>query len=135
MRAIERVADLDPDCQGLGRWQGAAAPQTLGERFAVEKLEHEEVDAVFTADIEQGADVRMLERRNRARLPLEPLAQLRVGGQRRGKHFDRDGTVEPGVARAIHLAHAPGPERRDHLIRPESDARRHRHRVGRLYGA
>ena len=53
------------------------AHQVIGERFAVEVLEYQEVGVAVAADVEQRADVRMLERRDRACLALEPLAQLR----------------------------------------------------------
>jgi len=40
------------------------------------------------------------------------------------KNLDRDGTFEPRVARAIHLAHATRAQRRLNLVRPELYASR-----------
>jgi hypothetical protein len=78
--------------------------------------------------------VRVIQRRDRARFAIEPLAQLRVGGELRRQHLDRDDPIEPGVARAIDLTHAARPKRRDNLIRPESNAGRHGHGAAGLYG-
>ena len=60
------------------------------------------------ADVVERADVRMIERRDRARLALEALAQLRVGRERRRQDLDRDRAVEPRVAGAVDFAHAAG---------------------------
>ena len=74
------------------------------------------------ADVEQRADVRMIERRDRARLALEAVAKLRVGRERRGEDLDRDGAIEPRVARAIDLAHAARADERDDFIGAETHA-------------
>jgi hypothetical protein len=55
----------------------------------------------------------------------------------RGEDFDRDGAIEPRVARAIDFSHSTRAEERDHLIRAESSAGRQGHdidEVARLYG-
>ena len=51
-------------------------------------------------------DVGVVERANRLRLVAEALDVVRIGGQRRGQHFDGDLTIEHGVARLIDLGHA-----------------------------
>ena len=48
-------------------------------------LQDEVVDAVLMSDVEQRADVRMIQRRDGARLAVEAVAQLRVGGELRGE--------------------------------------------------
>ena len=88
----------------------------------VEILQHEEVDTVLMTDIEQRADVRMIERRDRPRLALEALAQLRVRGERRGQNFDRDDALETRIAGAIHLAHTAFAERGENLVGSEASA-------------
>jgi hypothetical protein len=40
----------------------------------------------------------MGEPRNGARFAVEACAELRVGGQRLGKHLDRDGAIEARVS-------------------------------------
>ena len=88
VRLVERVADLDGDLQRLVRIEaaGAATGQAFGECLPFEILQHEEVDAVLMPDVEQRADVRMIERRDRARLAVEAVAQLagRPRATRRG---------------------------------------------------
>ena len=88
MRGVERAGDLDGDRQRFRQRQGrtrlSAPRQTLLERFAVEQLHHEEGGAVVIADVEQRADVGVGELRDRARFAVEPLAQLRIGGERAG---------------------------------------------------
>ncbi len=44
--------------------------------------------------------------RDRPRLALEALAQLRIGGDVIGQNLDGDRAVEAGVPRPIHFAHA-----------------------------
>ena len=87
MRLVERVADLDRDLQCLVRIEsdpfGPATGQAFGQRLAFEILQHE-VSRLPScmSDVEQRADVRMIERRDRARLTLETVAKLRIGGER-----------------------------------------------------
>ena len=58
--------------------------------------------------------------RDRLRLALEALAQLRIGGERARENLDRDGAVEARVARLVDLAHAAGAEQRDDSYGPSS---------------
>jgi hypothetical protein len=60
-------------------------------------------------------------------LAVEPLAELRIGGELLRQDFDGDGPIEPRVARAIDLAHAPGADRRENLVRAEAGAWLERH--------
>jgi hypothetical protein len=90
---------------------------------------HDEIgDAVVFVDVMERADVRMRELRDDPRLPIEALAELRVGGERVGQHFDRNGAIETRVARLVDLAHPAGAERPQDLVRSESGAWR-QHRV------
>jgi hypothetical protein len=67
VRLVERVADVDGDLQGLVRIERAATGQAFGDGLAFEIFQDEEVDAVLMSDVEQRADVRMIERREIAR--------------------------------------------------------------------
>ena len=69
------------------------------------------------ADVVDGQDVRVVQRRRGARLLLEAAEPLGIGGERRREHLDRDLALEPRVARAIDLAHPPRPDRRKDLVR------------------
>ena len=75
VRLVQRVCDLDGNGQRLIEWQRALL-QPLGQRFPVEVLHDEVVDAVLLADIEDRADVGMAEGRDRLGFTLEPLLQI-----------------------------------------------------------
>src|SRR5262249_11752713 len=63
-----------------------------------------------------------------ARLPLESRAPRRIVGNICRQHLDGDVAIQPGVARAIHLAHPAFAEQGDNLIRTEARADVTRHR-------
>ena len=50
--------------------------------------------------------------RNRSR-------RSRIAGDRGRQHLDRDGAAQPGIARAIHLAHPAGADAVEDLVVPE----------------
>src|SRR5580698_5559761 len=79
------------------------------------------------------ADVGMLEPGNGLRFLLEARMQLRIGGEMSRKDLDRYGTLQPGVASAIHLSHTACAKRGLNLIRPESRTWKQCHRQWRLY--
>ena len=70
MRRLERVGDLARDRERLLNGSGARR-QTLGQRRAFHELEHEAAHAVGLFQSVDRADVRMIERREHARLALE----------------------------------------------------------------
>src|SRR4051812_48652589 len=76
------------------------------ECLAVQILHNQIVRPVVLADVMQRADVRMIEGRNRACLPLKPAAQIAILGDVSGKHFDGDGAIEARVAGSVDLTHA-----------------------------
>ena len=71
MRAIERRGDLEApySTRLFGRERALGKPRR--QRLAFEVFHHQEVDALVAADVVQGADVRMVQRRDGARLALE----------------------------------------------------------------
>ena len=75
------------------------------------------------------ADVRVIERRDDARLPIEPLAEVRIAGDRFWQNFDGDCSIEARVLRAVHLAHAASADQRDDFVRAEAGAGREAHPV------
>jgi len=90
------------------------APLETGrEGFAVDVLHYQEVhgaaDGLGPTDVVQRADVGMIEGRNGARLALEALPSLPVGGHVRRQHLDGDRPVEPGIARLVDLPMPPAP--------------------------
>ena len=67
------------------------------------------------------ADVGVVERGDRAGFAGEALGELRVG------NFDRDIAIQPGIMRAIHLAHAALADGRKDFVGAEFVADRKRH--------
>jgi hypothetical protein len=105
----------------------AAAPDDLGERDALHELHDERANAARLLEPVHLRDVRMIERREDLRLPLEAREPLRVGRQRLGEHLDRDLAIEPGVARPVDLAHAPLTDGREDFVRTDATAGGERH--------
>ena len=118
MRVGERVGDLDAEIDRAARVQRAAADERP-ERLARHVLEREKQLAGVLADFVERCDVRMRERGRRARFAHEALAPRRVVGDSGGQHFDRDGTAEARVARAVHVAHAARADAVQNLVLPE----------------
>ena len=71
------------------------------------------------ADIEECADVRMGEPRDRPCLAGESPQMFGIMGRGRRQDFDGDVAIEAGIAGAIHLAHATGSELLEDAIRAE----------------
>ena len=95
MRRIESLGNLRPELDHVGQWQRAF------ERRALDVFHHE----IVLADVEQRADMRMIQAGNGLGFALEALAEASLDG------LDGDGPVEPRVTRPIdrtHPAHADG---------------------------
>ena len=69
----------------------------------------------------------MREMRDRPRLAIESLAELRVRGERLRQDLDRDRAIQARVPRFIDLAHTARAERRQNFVRAESSAGGYRH--------
>jgi hypothetical protein len=93
-----------------------AALQAMRERLAVQVLHDQE-----------GADVRVLERRDGARLPTKTLAEPGIGSERRRQHLDGDRPFQAAVARLVNFAHPARTERAHDLVRAEPCACRQAH--------
>ena len=68
------------------------------------------VDAVGVLQPVDRRDVRMIERGEDFRFALKPRQPVGVGCERRWQDFDGDVTLQLRIARAIDLAHTPGPK-------------------------
>ena len=105
VRGVERVGDLNRqveqgiDLNGLGL-------NAMLEGLPLQKLHHDKGLAFVFADFENGADVRVVERRSRARLALEALERLGVPGQIFGQKFERHKAAERGVFGFVHHSHS-----------------------------
>jgi len=128
MRGVERAADLNRQPQRVGYGQGPLL-ETCGQRLAVEELHHQELDVSLAADIMNRADVRVVERGDRARFLLEAKTQVGIAGQRSRHHLDRHGAIETGVARFVDLAHPARPEGSHDFVGAEAGSGRQRHAI------
>ena len=81
MRRFERVGDLASDREGLLNRQRTLS-QALGERRALDELEHEPADAVGLLQSVDRANVRMVQRRQDPRLAFEAGETVRVRRER-----------------------------------------------------
>lgn len=129
--AVECGSDLDAVAEHLFGGQRAAA-DAIRERLAFEQFHDEVVDVVLASDVEETADVRVRERRDRSRLALETLPSSFVEREMRRKDLDRDGAIEACVDRAVDFAHAAGADRRNDLVPPEAASRSNLHVCGAL---
>ena len=119
VRSRQSVGDLDPNLDRLPDRKGASL-QPVGQRLPVEVLHHQEVDLAGAADIVDRADMRMIERGDRARFLLEATAAFGIGGQARRQDLDGDRAAKARVARLVNLAHPPGTDRRDDEVGAET---------------
>ncbi len=70
-----------------------------------------------------GADVRMVERREHFRFAMETRQAVRVAGDLRAEALQGDVTMKPGVPSSIHHPHATRAQRGQHLIGAERRSR------------
>ena len=101
--------------------------ETIGERLALDELEHETAHVALARDAIDLSDVRMIERREHLRLASQAREALGIGRDRCGQNFYRDVAAQLEVARAIDLAHAALAEQREQLIGSESRSALQRH--------
>jgi hypothetical protein len=119
---VERAGQCSGDLDELAVVQWSACQPPL-QRFAVQQFHHQERNALSSyADVVDRADIRMLERGNRASLALEPRAPLWIGRHVGRQHFDGDRAIEPRVAGRVDLAHPARAERRKDLVGAEARA-------------
>ena len=75
--------------------------------------------AASLTDVEDRADMRMIERGGRLRFPQEPLDGRGVGRELRGQKFHGDRPVEPTVFRPVDDPHPAIPELFEEPVRAE----------------
>jgi hypothetical protein len=75
------------------------------------------------ADIEERADIRMLQSGDGARFAFKALASIGGISQMLRQNLYGDGAIEARVACAIDFSHAASAERRDYFVGAEASAR------------
>jgi len=104
VRGFQSVGDLNPIFQSLIERERSFL-QPLRERVSLDVLHDEVIDAVLLADVIKGADVRMIQLRDRFGLTLEARLALGAICEVLEKNFDRHRPVEPSVLGFENLAH------------------------------
>ena len=103
------------DAQDFRQRQPAFAPEPVVERFALEELHRQERDAAVLADLVDGDDVIVLDRRGRLRLAQESLPCR--GAAARAGNIAFNATSRPiGGRRPEDHAHAARAEHLAHLV-------------------
>jgi hypothetical protein len=74
-----------------------------------------------------GADVRMIERRENLCLAMEARKSIRIARESRRQNFQRDVAIELRITCAIHITHAACANGDDDFIRSEASAGTERH--------
>jgi hypothetical protein len=85
----------------------------------------------LSTDVEDGEDVRVIERARGLRFACESPQPPLVGGKRGRQHLHGDVAVEARISSAVDLAHAAGPDRSGDGVRPETGTSRERHQCVR----
>lgn len=121
MGFVQRVRDLNCVLERLVERQRTLL-QAPAQRLPFQVLHHQEVNPAVVADVVKDADVRVLQRRDRARFPLEPLLELRIVADVLRKDLQGDGTVQARVSGFVHLAHTAGADGGKDFVRSETGA-------------
>lgn len=90
---------------------------------------------VSLADVVEGADVAVVQRRDGLRFALKALPRLWIRRQPACQHFDRDDAIEARVASAIHLSHSASADGVEDFVRTEAGALRQGWHWGSRQGA
>ena len=96
VRRGQALRDLPTILERLPLGKGAFR-EPLAKRLPCQKLRDGVGGVPVMPDIEEAQDVRMRERGDRLRLPLEPGERHRVARQRRRENLDRHFPVQPRV--------------------------------------
>ena len=99
MRGFERLGDVERDPKRLGERHWTRR-EPLGERLAFDPLEDERTEIPLLRDAVDARDPGMIERREHARLALQPGEAVRVAGEAIRQQLERDDAPEARVAGA-----------------------------------
>src|SRR5512145_2227803 len=104
MGRAERAGNLDGRAEGFVEAHGSLF-EPRRQSLALQVLHDEEVDAILMTNVMQRAYVRVGQLRDRARLVVEALPELRICSERRRQNLDRDEAIETRINRPVNLSH------------------------------
>ncbi len=119
VRRIQPVGHFDGQRQQGLQLQRTAHDRVL-QRHAVQEFHGDESLAVLLINFVDGADVGMVERRCRLRLPLKAAERLRVAGNLSGKELERDEAVQLHILGFVHHAHTAAAKLFENAVMRES---------------
>src|SRR5205085_4925024 len=109
MSGVEGIGDLDGPVFENNYAHGLAA-EAMVKRLTFEQLHSNEPLAILLADIEEGANIGMIERRGGASFALKTLERLGIAGHLFRQKLERDMAAKAGVFSLVDHAHAAGAE-------------------------
>src|SRR5688500_1212862 len=127
VRGLKGARDLARDRDRIVD-RNRALGDSLGERRSLDELEHQRVNLAVSTRLSvrwhwlsflravDGADRRMIERREDLRLGFQPCQAIGIRLEIRWQQLQRDGACELAVASAIHLAHPANAEQLFDLV-------------------
>jgi hypothetical protein len=115
VRGVERVGNFDAEVEQRFEFERASADRMF-QSFSVEAFHGQVGVAGVLADVVNGADVGMVQRGSSFRLAAETFESLRVARQIFREKFQRDETIQAGVLRFVHDAHATAAKLFDHAV-------------------
>ena len=105
---LQCVGDLNGSVQHLLQREWSLT-EAVAESRPVQELQHQVGQALELADVVDRANVRMIQRRNGPRLPVEPFGAASIGPLAVDQDLDRDRPIQPEVSCPVDLAHAARP--------------------------
>ena len=134
VRVLEAAGDLPGDVERGAERQRTARDASL-QGLALVAGHHQVRQAVRRlANLVDGADVLVFERRSGAGLLEEATLGLGVLQRGGGQDLDRDVAAEPRILRPVHDTHGAGSELGEHLVGPEGGTGRDHQDLGSISG-
>ena len=121
VRGLERVGDLAGDFQRVSNRERPHS-QAVGEHVALDEFEDQGRHAIHVFQPIDGADVRMIERREQPCFALEAGEAFGIAREDPRQNLDGDVATQLRVVRSVHFAHAAGAELRLDDVRPQVPA-------------
>ena len=121
VRRFQRVGELPRNREGLADWQPSRwlMAEPLFKRLALDELEDQRVNAFAVLEPVDGADVRMIQRREQPGLALESRAPFGIRRERVRQNLDRHLASKLGIPRAVDVPHPARSEQGSNLVGPQ----------------
>ena len=126
VRCRQSVGNLHSILDRLTLGQGAAI-EGCPQAAALQELGDQKRRLLVLADVMNGENVGVVERRHRPRLLLKAMQAVSFAGERCRKNFEGHIASQAGIRRAINFSHAACANQRLDFVRTEFSARGERH--------